>query len=194
MLFTPFPPILPTQRLFWSLGISGSLRFARMAVQPVRRFGEETFRGAGGPALLAGNALHADLPPDGAGSAIYGWLLCMLGQRYGFPVPVGGAGRLADALADRLRARGGTVRVDAPVGQILVTNGRARGVRLTLGEQLAAGRAVISDVTAPQLYLGLIGEDRLPRQLVADLRNFQWDAPTLKINWALSLCEAVVPR
>ena len=185
-LFTPFPPILPTQRLLWSLGISGLLRFARMAVQPVRRFGEETFRGAGGPMLLAGNALHADLPPDGAGRAMYGWLLCMLGQSYGFPVPIGGAGRLADALAARLRARGGVVRLDAPVTQIVLAHGRASGVQLASGEKLAVGRAVIADVTAPQLYFGLIGEDRLPRQLVTDLRKFQWDAPTLKINWALS--------
>jgi phytoene dehydrogenase-like protein len=185
-LFTPFPPILPTQRLLRLLGINGALRFARLAVQPVRRFGEETFHGDGGPVLLAGNALHADLPPDGAGSAIYGWLLCMLGQSYGFPVPVGGAGRLADALADRLRAKGGVVRIEAPVTQILVTDGRARGVQLASGEQLAVGHAVIADVTAPQLYFGLIGEDRLPRQLVADLRKFQWDVPTLKINWALS--------
>jgi phytoene dehydrogenase-like protein len=185
-VFRPFPPIMPTQRLLRSLGVHGSMRFARMAIQPVRRFGEETFRGVGGPVLLAGNALHADLAPDGAGSALYGWLLCMIGQSYGFPVPVGGAGRLVDALVDRLGARGGIVRVDAPVTEILLTDGRASGVRLGSGEQLDAGRAVIADVPAPQLYLDLVGADRLPPGLVADLRNFQWDAPTFKVNWALS--------
>ena len=84
-LFRPFPPVMPMQRLLRRIGLGSALRLARIAALPVRRFGEETFRGAGGPMLLAGNALHADLSPDAAGSAIYGWLLTMLGQTHGFP-------------------------------------------------------------------------------------------------------------
>ncbi len=65
------------------------------------------------PLLLTGNAMHADVPPDAAGSGIFGWLLAMLGQDVGFPVPQGGAGRLADALAARVavgrRRRGDAV-------------------------------------------------------------------------------------
>jgi phytoene dehydrogenase-like protein len=185
-IFTPFPPVVAGSRLLRRLGAPGSLRFARFAVQPVRRFGEEIFEGAGGRTLLAGNALHADLPPEGAGSALYGWLLCMLGQTYGFPVPVGGAGRLVDALADRLRAHGGVIRVDAPVCAVDVVDGAATGVRLVSGERVAAGRAVVADVPAPALYLDLVGADRLPAALVSDLTRFQWDVPTLKVNWALS--------
>lgn len=185
-LLSPFPPVVPGYRLLHRLGINGLLRFARFAVQPVRRFGEEKFGGAGGRILLAGNALHADLAPEGAGSAIYGWLLCMLGQTYGFPVPVGGAGKLVDALAGRLRARGGVIRVDAPVSAVDIVDGAASGVRLASGERVPAARAVIADVPAPQLYLDLVGADRLPAALVSDLARFQWDAPTLKVNWALS--------
>ena len=98
---------MATQRLVRRIGLGAALRLARLAALPVRRFGEETFRGDGAPMLLAGNALHADLSPDAAGSAIYGWLLTMLGQTQGFPVPEGGAGRLTDALVARLQARGG---------------------------------------------------------------------------------------
>ena len=58
---------------------------------PVRRFGEEQFPGEGGPLLLAGNALHTDLGPRAPAARLFGWLLAMLGQTVGFPVPVGGS-------------------------------------------------------------------------------------------------------
>jgi phytoene dehydrogenase-like protein len=185
-LFRPFPPVVPTGRLFRRLGTADVLRLARLAVLPVRRFGEENFVGAGGPLIFAGNALHADLSPDAAGSAIYGWLLTMLGHTHGFPVPVGGAGRLADALVRRLDSRAGTIRCSSPVEQVLMTSGRATGVRLAGGEVVHARRAVIADVPAPALYLNLVGPDHLPGRLVDDLTRFQWDAATLKIDWALS--------
>jgi phytoene dehydrogenase-like protein len=185
-LFRPFPPLRPMQQLIRRLGVADSLRFARMAVQSVRRFGEETFRGEGGRMLLAGNAMHADVPPDGAGSAIYGWLLSMLAQTHGFPVPVGGAGHLIDALVNRLRAAGGTVRTDAQVDRVRVVDGCATGVRLRSGETLSAARAVLADISAPALYGGLVSEEHVPARLVADMRRFQWDYPTLKINWAVS--------
>ncbi len=185
-LFRPFPPVMPGQRLVRRLGLGAALRLARLAILPVRRFGEEAFRGEGAPMLFAGNALHADLSPDAAGSAVYGWLLTMLGQSYGYPVPEGGAGRLVDALVARLEARGGQVRLDSPVREVRVASGTATGVVLDSGEVVSARRAVLADVPAPQLFRDLVGDAHLPPRLVADLANFQWDAATLKIDWALS--------
>jgi phytoene dehydrogenase-like protein len=185
-LFRPFPPVMPMQRLLRRIGLGSALRLARIAALPVRRFGEETFRGAGGTILLAGNALHADLSPDAAGSAIYGWLLAMLGQNHGFPVPEGGSGRLADALVARLEAKGGVVRLESPVRRIRVTDGAATGIELASGEIVNARRAVLADVPAPNLFSELVGNEHLPPRLIADLENFQWDASTLKIDWALS--------
>jgi phytoene dehydrogenase-like protein len=185
-LFKPFPPVMPAQRLARQVGVGELLRLARLAALPVRRFGEENFRGEGAPMLFAGNALHADLSPDGAGSALYGWLLTMLGHTHGFPVPVGGAGRLADALVARLRARGGLIRCDAPVREVRVSGGVATGVTLASGEVIDARRAVLADVPAPTLFRDLVGAAELPPRMVADLERFQWDAATLKIDWALS--------
>jgi phytoene dehydrogenase-like protein len=167
------------------LGADETLRLARMAAQPVRRFGAEHFDGPGPAILFAGNALHADLPPDGAGSALYGWLLCMLGHSHGFPVPVGGAAALIDGLVHRLQARGGELRLDSRVVEIEVSGSRATGVVLESGERIIARRAVLADVVAPSLFTDLIGEQHLPRRFVEDLTHFQWDAPTLKIDWAL---------
>ncbi len=185
-LFRPFPPVMATQRLVRRIGLARALRLARLAALPVRRFGEETFRGEGGPMLLAGNALHADLSPDAAGSAVYGWLLTMLGQTRGFPVPQGGSGRLTDALVARLQARGGAIRLSSAVRRVRVAGAAATGVELLSGEILSARRAVLADVPAPHLYGELVDADLLPRRLLADLERFQWDAATLKIDWALS--------
>ncbi|WP_328988948.1 FAD-dependent oxidoreductase [Kribbella sp. NBC_01245] len=81
-----------------------------------------------------------------------GWLLVMLGQQYGYPVPVGGAGRLSEALANRFTALGGTIHCDTTVTEIMVREGRAVGVVTAEGTRLSADRAVLADVSAPALY------------------------------------------
>ncbi|MFE9680346.1 phytoene desaturase family protein [Streptomyces sp. NPDC002701] len=184
-LFTPFPPVRSGARLALRLRTAGGLRMARSMVLPVRRLGEEEFRGEGGRLLLAGNALHADLAPEAAGSGGFGWLMSMLGQTYGFPVPVGGSGALIGALTRRLRERGGVLRCGERVSRVVVRQGRAVAVRTAGGETVSAGRAVLADVSAPALYGDLVDSADLPPQVLADLRRFQWDFATFKVDWAL---------
>ncbi len=111
--------------------------------------------------------------------------MSMLGQTYGFPVPVGGAGALTDALVRRLESRGGAVRCGRRVERVVVRGGRAVAVRLADGETVPAGRAVLADVSVPALYGELVAPEDLPRQLQSDLERFQWDFATFKVDWAL---------
>ena len=185
-LFRPFPPVVPAIRVLRALGTADALRFARFATQPLRRWTDESFNGVGAASLMAGNALHTDLGPDAAGGAVYGWLLAMLAQTVGFPVPVGGAGRLTDALVARLRDRGGQLVCGAAVSQVVVRNGRATAVRTADGDEHPAARAVLAAIDAPQLFTSLVGEEHLPPRMRDDLRRFQWDNATLKVDWALS--------
>lgn len=184
-LFTPFPPVRPGIRMLRALRAAGLLDLARLAVLPVRRLAQERFGGDGAALLLTGNALHADAPPDAAGSGVLGWLLSMLGQDVGFPVPEGGAQRFAEALAARARAGGVDIRTGLRVEQIAMSGSRASGVRLEDGTLIHARRAVLADVDAPSLYRDLVGLDRLPPRLRRDLARFQWDHATVKVNWAL---------
>ncbi|MFC8069195.1 phytoene desaturase family protein [Streptomyces sp. NPDC057293] len=184
-LFTPFPPVRAAARLALRLRGAGGLRLARTLVLPVRRMGAEEFRGEGGRLLLAGNALHADLAPEAAGSGGFGWLMSMLGQTYGFPVPVGGAGALTAALVHRLRSRGATVSCGHRVEHVVVRDRRAVGVRTAGGELVPARRAVLADVSVSALYGGLVAPEDLPDQVLADLRRFEWDFATFKVDWAL---------
>ncbi|WP_037837887.1 phytoene desaturase family protein [Streptomyces sp. NRRL S-337] len=184
-LFTPFPPVRATARLAARLRAAGGLRLARQLLLPVRRLGDEEFQGEAGRLLLAGNALHADLAPEAAGSGGFGWLMSMLAQSYGFPVPAGGAQELTWALVRRLQRRGGVLRCGERVVGIVVRAGRAVAVRTAIGETVPARRAVLADVSVPALYGRLIDPHELPGRLLADLRRFQWDFATFKVDWAL---------
>lgn len=185
-LFTPFPPVRSSLALLRRLGTAESLRLARFAITPVRRFAQEQFSGDGAAMLLGGCAGHSDLSPAEPGSGIFGWLLCMLGQQVGFPAPEGGSGRLTEALLRRLESRGATVLTGTPVDRVLVRDGRATGVHLADGRSLQAARGVLADIDAPTLFRDLVGTEHLPRRARQDLRRFEWDPSTLKVNWALS--------
>jgi phytoene dehydrogenase-like protein len=185
-LFTPFPPIAPPARMIAKLRPKGFLDFARLATLPVRRLADERFSGPAGGLLLAGNALHSDLAPESVMSGFYGWLLTSLGQSVGYPVPKGGAGRLADALVARLEDKGGQIICDSRVTQVIVRDGTARAVRTEAGDEFSAARAILADVGAPSLFMDLVGEDLLPEAFLKELRRFQYDNGTVKLDWALS--------
>lgn len=185
-LLGPFPPLRAGGALVRELGVAGLLEFARFGMLPVRRFAEEEFAGEGAARLLAGNALHADVSPEAPGGALFAWVLAGLGQRLGWPVPEGGAGRLTDALVARLVARGGRVTCNARVTRVLVRRGRAAGVRLADGRDVGARRAVLADVGAPQLYLELLERHDVPARVLEAMRRFQYDHATFKVDWALA--------
>jgi phytoene dehydrogenase-like protein len=185
-LFGPFPPVRAGARLARHLGVPDLLRLVRFGLLSVRRYGQEEFPGSAAGALLAGLTLHTDLGLDQTGGAVFAWFLAMLGQELGFPVPEGGAGQLTAALATRLGKAGGVLRCAAPVERVVVASGRAVGVRLAGGELVTARRAVLADVSAPALYARMLPSGVVPARLLDDLRRFEWDHATIKVNWALS--------
>jgi phytoene dehydrogenase-like protein len=185
-LFTPFPPVKAALGLVAKLRGAGGLRAARLMALPVRRLAEEEFEQSGPGLLLAGCALHADLLPESTGSAGFGWLMAMLGQYHGWPVPVGGSSSLTAALVRRLESFGGQVHCGVRVRQIVVRDGKALGVRTADGQAHRATRAVLADVAATSLYGDLVAWEDLPAQARADMRRFQWDFGTFKVDWALN--------
>ncbi|ACV80002.1 phytoene desaturase family protein [Nakamurella multipartita] len=185
-LLSPFPPLRAGLRAAFKLRKVGSLSFIRMLLEPSRTLAGTRLRGTAAQLLIAGNAAHADIPPDAAGSGLFGWLLAMLAQDVGFPVAQGGAAHLAAALGARFTGLGGDIRCNAEVTRIEVDHGRAVGVRLTDGEIIPVRRAVIADVSAPALYGQLVGWEQLPARVHRQMRSFQWDPGTVKVDWALN--------
>ena len=77
-------------------------------------------------------------------------------ERDGVGLVEGGMYQIAEALAGLVEAAGGTLRVGAHVEEILVTGGRASGVRLAGGERIDAD-AVVLNGDAEALARGLFG-------------------------------------
>ena len=78
-----------------------------------------------GAAWLYGSSLHGDAPLDGAGSAIAGVWLNILGHAVGWPSPQGGAGQITAALASSLHELGGQTRASAPAAADPRRHGRS---------------------------------------------------------------------
>ena len=184
-LLTPLPPIRPAVGMLAALGPRGLADFARFSLLPARRMAEENFKGEGGGWLIAGNALHADLTPESAGGGMFGWVLCGLGQQHGYPVPEGGAGEITRALVRRLRERGGEVICETPIERIEVRGRRAHAAVAADGRRFEARRAILADCGAPALFLKMLPREVVPERVREDLRNYQYDNSTFKVNWAL---------
>lgn len=184
-LLSPFPPVRHGLGALTKLPGVGGLSFVQMMLSPARSLVDRQFRGIEAKMLVAGNAAHTDVPMDAPGSGVMGWLLAMVGQHLGYPVPRGGAGMLAAALARRFESLGGTVRTGTRVTSVVVRDGRATGVRTEHGDVVEARRAVVADVSAPALYGGLVSWDDLPHRLRRRMARFEWDPGTVKVDWAL---------
>lgn len=184
-LLTPFPPVRGGLSTLAKLPRVGGFDYVRFLLEPASVMGGARFHAEHGQLLIAGNALHADIGMDSAGSGLLGLLLAMSGQTVGFPVPEGGSGRLTQAMADRFVARGGLIQCDTRVAKVLVDRRRVQGVVTAAGERIEA-RAVVADVSAPSLYGDLVGYDELPARIRKGMQRFEFDPATIKVDWALS--------
>jgi phytoene dehydrogenase-like protein len=182
-MLSGFPPVTGPLKLFAALGLEGVLDWARLLLMPAEALGHELFGAGGARAWLYGAAMHGDVPPPGAGSAIAAAHLNVMGHGVGWPSPAGGAAGLTDALTGYLTALGGSTRTRAPVTRIAAEHGRVVGVELESGERLSS-RIVVADVT-PRALLALAG-DALDGRYAAALRRYRYGPATLKVDWALS--------
>ena len=175
-------PCAGATRLAASLGPAAALEWVRLLLMPAQALAAQLFSAAGARAWLYGAAMHGDVPPHGAGSAIAAAHLNVMGHAVGWPSPEGGAARLAGALAGHLRELGGVIRTRAPVTAIRAERGRVTGVTVAGSESVRA-ELVIADVT-PHALLDLAGE-ALDGRYASRLRRYRYGPSTLKVDWAL---------
>jgi phytoene dehydrogenase-like protein len=97
----------------------------------------------------------------------------------------GGMGAVTRAMADSARSRGATLRMNSPVERILVRGGRARGVALEGGEEIAAP-VVASNLDPVVTFRRLVEEKNLPAEFVSAMKLFRCEGTSLKMNLALS--------
>jgi phytoene dehydrogenase-like protein len=96
----------------------------------------------------------------------------------------GGTGAISDAIAGAARAFGAEVRTDAAVERVLVRDGRAAGVALASGEEIAAP-IVVSGLDPRRTFLELVEPKTLPDDLVEGVRRYKFRGSSGKVNLAL---------
>jgi phytoene dehydrogenase-like protein len=112
-------------------------------------------------------------------------IACAL-QLGGMPVPKGGGIRLVDGLASIIRSAGGELRTEAEVERVLVSDGKATGVRLADGETVLASRAVLACVTPTQLYGRLLSDGEVPPRVAEAAMRFRYGRGEMQIHIAMN--------
>jgi len=168
------------------LGRRGLLEFGGRALTTARDWLTETFDDEAAHGLLAPWVLHAGLGPDQAASGFMTQVIACTLQLGGMPVPRGGGVKLVDGLATIVREAGGELRTEAEVERVLVSEGRATGVRLGGGETIVASRAVLACVTPTQLYGRLLGENDAPANVREAADRFRYGRGEMQIHLALN--------
>ena len=98
----------------------------------------------------------------------------------------GGMGGVSAAIARSAESHGAEIRAGVEVARIATSSaGRATGVELTDGTVIRS-RRVVSCAHPVTTYLDLIGEERLPADVVRDVRRFRTRSGSVKVNVALS--------
>ncbi|HKQ27238.1 MAG TPA: NAD(P)/FAD-dependent oxidoreductase [Burkholderiales bacterium] len=97
----------------------------------------------------------------------------------------GGNGSVSAAIAAAARSFGAEIRTSAPVAQVRLHHGKATGVVLEGGEEIAAG-AVVSGADPRRTFLTLVGEKNLPDDFVHSIRRFKFRGASAKVNLALA--------
>jgi phytoene dehydrogenase-like protein len=173
-------------KVYRRLGRRGLAEFSGELVQSSRDWLTTTFRSERAHGLLAPWVLHTGLGPDAAASGFMTRVIAFAIEAGGMPIPRGGGVRLVDALVRLIEDHGGTCQTGQDVERVVVSGGRATGVRLTGGKALDAGCAVVCNVTPTQLYGRLLEPDDVPAEIGEAGKRFRFGRSEMQIHFALS--------
>jgi phytoene dehydrogenase-like protein len=99
-------------------------------------------------------------------------------------IPKGGTGGISSSIASAARANGAEIRTEAPVARIRTQGGRATGVVLESGEELAAD-AVLSSLDVRRTFLDLLDAGTVDDAFEQEVRRFKFRGSSGKVNIAL---------
>jgi phytoene dehydrogenase-like protein len=98
---------------------------------------------------------------------------------------IGGMGAITSAMAQSAEARGAVIRTDADIASVVVTDGKAAGVRLRSGDVIAAS-AVAANVAPKLLFRDLLRDDVVEPDLHRRFTAMKSGSGVFRMNVALS--------
>ena len=161
-----------------ALATMGPLRFPRHPLQlaafglkalPPADWMANLFKTTKGKALWAGMAAHGLQPLSNWTTAAIGLVLMAVGNRYGWPIPVGGSQAIADALAAYYTSLGGEISLNHWVEDL---------------QALPPHKIVLLDLT-PKQILKLKGTN-LHSSYQRQLQRFRYGMGVFKVDYILN--------
>jgi phytoene dehydrogenase-like protein len=148
-------------------------------------FEDERVKGALATQAIIG-AWCGPMTPGSAYVLMHHWIGEVDGHAGAWGWAKGGMGGISAAMARSAEAAGAEIRTDAEVDRVAINaSGRAVGVALADGSLVRAQR-VVSCAHPVTTYLSLIGEERLPGDVVHDVKRYRTRSGSVKLNVALS--------
>ena len=148
-------------------------------------FEDDRVKGALATQAIIG-AWCGPMTPGSAYVLMHHWIGEVDGHAGAWGWVMGGMGGVSNAMRRSAEAAGAEVRTDAEVDRVAITSGgRAVGVSLADGSLIRAQR-VVSSAHPVTTYRDLIGEERLPGDVVRDVRRYRTRSGSVKLNVALS--------
>ena len=148
-------------------------------------FEDERVKGALATQAIIG-AWCGPMTPGSAYVLMHHWIGEVDGHAGAWGWARGGMGGISAAIARSAEAAGAEIRTDAEVDRVAINaSGRAVGVALADGSLVRAQR-VVSCAHPVTTYLSLIGEERLPGDVVHDVKRYRTRSGSVKLNVALS--------
>jgi phytoene dehydrogenase-like protein len=148
-------------------------------------FEDERVKGALATQAVIG-AWGGPMTPGSAYVLMHHWIGEIDGHPGAWGWVKGGMGGVSNAMARAAEAAGAEIRTGAEVDRVAITaNGRAVGVALGDGSLVRAQR-VVSSAHPVTTYLSLVGEERLPGDVVRDVKRYRTRSGSVKLNVALS--------
>ncbi len=96
----------------------------------------------------------------------------------------GGTGAISNAIADAAIEAGVEIRKQAPIAQIIIKNGSAKGVVLANGDEIHAD-IVSSSVDPRMTFVKLIEKGNLPEDFLEEINRYKFRGSSGKVNLAL---------
>ncbi|HEY7756496.1 MAG TPA: NAD(P)/FAD-dependent oxidoreductase [Actinomycetota bacterium] len=148
-------------------------------------FEDERVKGAMATQAIIG-AWCGPMTPGSAYVLMHHWIGEIDGHPGAWGWVKGGMGGVGEAMARSAQAAGAEIRTDAEVDRVAINaSGRAVGVALLDGTLIRAQR-IVSSAHPVTTYLSLVGEERLPGDVVRDVRRYRSRSGSVKLNVALS--------
>ena len=150
------------------------------ALTSMRGWLETSFQGELSRAIWAPWCLHAGLGPEAAFSGQMGQVIGFALEAAAAPVVKGGAANMVRGLVAIIEEHGGTVRTGAEVAEVMISAGRAKGVRLSDGDTVLAGTVLAS--TTPNALYGTLAPQPDRKD---DLRKYRYGKGNFQLHYVL---------